>query len=77
MIPDHCTPPPWTLKFGREISEMNRRHSFGSSICLKRGADQLGSPNSPPINQEQKKNRNKGDQTPNTKHDQNGAESQI
>jgi hypothetical protein len=59
IIPPHCTPPPLTSSFGRQIFEQNRRMSFGSSPSLKRGSDQLGSPNSPQSIREPKKNKNK------------------
>lgn len=61
MIPSHCTPQPWKSSFSRELSEQNRRMSFGSSPCFKRGPDQLDSPNSPQPTMEPKKNKKKGD----------------
>ena len=62
MIPAHCSPPPWTSSFGRQLSEQNRRMSFGSSPNLKRGAEQLSSPSSPQPTNNSKKNKEKDDE---------------
>ena len=40
------------------IQKKGRSNSLGSSPFLKRGSDQLGSPNSPPVDRETKKNKN-------------------
>ena len=58
-IPAHCSPQPWKSDFVRELSEKNRRMSFGSSPNLKRGCDELSSPSSPQSISDCKKNKNK------------------
>ena len=40
------------------LDKKDRTKSLGSSPFLKRGSDQLGSPESPPIEREKKKNKN-------------------
>ena len=61
LIPSHCSPAPWTSKFGQSILAETRRNSVGSSPYLerrsKRGSEQLSSPSSPPVENNQKKTK--------------------
>lgn len=59
QLPPNCSTSHLKSWFGQQVSAENRRLSFGSSPNLKRGPDQLSSPNSPQPSGDIKKSKSR------------------